>query len=467
MKRPLFRLASFLPVVALLPACQTYQQQGNKAMQHWKNGETTLAVEEFGKLADKNVKSKDHIIWNLEYATALRSNNSPQHSLEVFQIAENKIDEYENKAKVSASREAGAAVSNQANLPYRGRSYDKIMLNTYKALNYWQINEPDKTRVEIFRAYQRQQDAVEENKRSIEKAQEEEQTIKEKESVAKAREDSAFQNQINTIKSNLENLKPYADYVNPFTVFLNGLYFLYHSEGATDLERSRKSFEQLLVLSPENTYIKQELDRVSDKANNLAFHPITYVIFETGSAPIREQIRIDIPIIISKVSYVGAAFPRLTFQEDYHYNLLVNAGNEVVPTQTIASMDSIVGQAFKKELPIIITKTLISTIVKATAAYLANEAADEAGTFVALFTRIGTAVAQAAVNIADLRTWTTLPKEFQYCPVLTPADGRLILTTPDGTQSAELIVNPDSFHFIHVRSINRTSDLIVNYHNLL
>ena len=155
------------------------------------------------------------------------------------------------------------------------------------------------------------------------------------------------------------------------------------------------------------------------------------------------------------------------FQEDYHYNLLVNAGNKVIPTQTIASMDGIVGQAFKKELPIIITKTLISTIVKAAAAYVANEAADEAGAFVGLFARIGTAVAQAAVNIADLRTWTTLPKEFQYCPVPTPANGRLTLTTPDRTQSVELTVNPDSFHFIHVRSINRTSNLIVTHHNLL
>lgn len=106
-------------------------------MQYWKNGETTLAVKEFGKLAEKSAESKDHIIWNLEYATTLRNNNSPQHSLEVFQIAEDKINEYENKAQVSVSSEVGAAVSNQANLPYRGRSYDKIMLNSYKALNYW------------------------------------------------------------------------------------------------------------------------------------------------------------------------------------------------------------------------------------------------------------------------------------------------------------------------------------------
>lgn len=54
----LFRLASFLPAIVLLSACQTYQQQGNKAMQHWENGETTLAAEEFGKLAEKTSRPK-------------------------------------------------------------------------------------------------------------------------------------------------------------------------------------------------------------------------------------------------------------------------------------------------------------------------------------------------------------------------------------------------------------------------
>jgi len=40
------------------------------------------------------------------------------------------------------SNEAGALLSNQANLPYEGRAYDGIMLNTYKALNYLQLGEP-------------------------------------------------------------------------------------------------------------------------------------------------------------------------------------------------------------------------------------------------------------------------------------------------------------------------------------
>ncbi len=140
-------------------------------MQHWKNGEIALAAEEFGKLAEK-AKAKDHIIWNLEYATALRNNNSPKHSLEVFQIAENKVEEYENKAEVSVLNEAGAAISNQANLPYRGQSHDKVMLSTYMALNRLAIGDYIGARVELNRAHDRQRLALEENARRLEKAKE-------------------------------------------------------------------------------------------------------------------------------------------------------------------------------------------------------------------------------------------------------------------------------------------------------
>ena len=39
-----------------------------------------------------------------------------------------------------------------------------------------------------------------------------------------------------------------------------------------------------------------------------------------------------------------------------------------------------------------------------------------------------------AVNIADTRTWTTLPKEFQVCCFPTPPDGKIELLTPTGTR---------------------------------
>jgi hypothetical protein len=143
-------------------------------------------------------------------------------------------------------------------------------------------------------------------------------------------------------------------------------------------------------------------------------------------------VRIDIPIIVSKVSYVGAAFPTIKPQGNFQHVLTVSANGTNYNTQLICSMDSIVTLDYKNELPVVITKTIAATVTKAVAAYAANQAANQAGGDIAgLFMQLSTAVYQMAVNIADTRTWTTLPKQFQVCRFPTPADGKIQLSTPN------------------------------------
>ena len=324
--------------------------------------------------------------------------------------------------------------------------------------------------------------------------------------IKKAQNDSKFQSAIKGNYTYLDNLKPYADYVNPFTVYLDGLYFMANAADASDLERAHKSFERVVGFAPDNNYVKQDLASVDDLINGKPLTPTTYVIFETGCAPERGQIRIDIPIIVTKVSYIGAAFPTLKPQGNYFPSLNVTANspilmdydvivtvtnmvtvtNDVVATVTntvsaandaastatntvaapnnivatvsntmvtandivstvtntiittnnivttitnrvavpddkkattglLADMDSIIGLDFKNEMPGVITKTIASTVTKAVAAYAINNAANQQSDLGGLFAQIGTAIYQAAVNIADERTWTTLPKEFQVC----------------------------------------------------
>ena len=139
------------------------------------------------KMADKNANNKDAIIWRLEQGAVLRGDGKYEDSNKAFDQAQEKMDEYAQKAKVRVGQEAGALLSNQANLDYEGRAYDGIMLNTYKALNYLQLGEPDKARVELIRAYQRQQDAVEDNQKRIEKVQDEAAKNKDRAAMDKAR----------------------------------------------------------------------------------------------------------------------------------------------------------------------------------------------------------------------------------------------------------------------------------------
>ena len=382
----------FAAAISLLATgCRTYEQQ-NRVIQSWHQGNLPSAAAEATKMADQNANNKDAIVWRLEQGAALRGNGQCEASNKAFDQAQDRIDQYSQEAKVKVGNEAGALLSNQANLPYTGRAYDGIMLNTYKALNYLQLGEPDKARVELIRAYQRQQDAVTDNQRRIEKVQGEAAKSKDKTTMDKAEQDPKFKSQMQGAYTGLDNLKAYANYVNPFTVYLDGLYFMADAVDASDLERARKSFERVVGFDPDNEYVKQDLATVDDLMNGKPLTPMTYVIFETGCAPLRGQIRIDIPIIVTKVSYVGAAFPTLKPQGNYLPSLTVTANGTSQTTSLVASMDSVIGLDFKNEMPIVITKTIAATVTKAVAAYGVNEAANQQDAVLGLFSQIGTAV---------------------------------------------------------------------------
>ena len=449
----------------LATGCQTYQQQ-NKVINYWQQGNLPKAKEEATSKADKNSGKKDSIIWRLEQGSTLRAAGLYQESNQAFDQAQAEMDDYAQKAKVRLGQESGAMLSNQANLDYEGRAYDGIMLNTYEALNYLALGEPDKARPELIHAYLRQQDAVEANKKRIQQAQEDAAQSKDSAAIARAQSDPGLQAKLGGLTSNLDGIKTYANYVNPFTVYLDGLYFLGNAADVSDLERARKSFERVNGFVPDNVFVKQDQAAIDGLIRGQPLAPTTYVIFETGCAPQRDQIRIDIPIIVSRVSYIGAAFPTLKFQDNYIPFLTVSANGTVQNTLLVANMDAVVAQDFKNELPVIITKTIIASVVKGVAAYAGNAAAQNAGgDWAGLLAQIGTAVYQLAVNIADTRTWTTLPKQFQVARVPTPADRKIDLITPAGMKIS-VEVGAGTVNVVYVKSINQNTPLMVSQFKL-
>ena len=444
----------------LASGCKTYQEQ-NKVIKYWQQGNLTNAVAEATKQADKNANNKDAVIWRLEQGAALRADGQYEASNEAFAKAQEKMDDYAQKAKVRVGQETGALLSNQAELDYEGRAYDGIMLNTYRALNYLALGEPDKARPELIRAYQRQQEAVQENAKRIEKVQAEAAKNKDSAAIQRAQDDAGLQSEIQNASTNLNNLKPYAAYVNPFTVYLDGLFFMADPADGTDLERALKSFERVADFAPDNQYLKADLAAVNNLISGRPLEPTTFVLFETGTAPVRGQTRISIPIIVTKVSYIGAAFPTLEPQGNYVPFLTVTADGKEFQTQLVSDMDSVIGLDFKNEMPVVITKTIASAVVKGVAAYAANQAANQQSEWAGLISQIGTAIYQAAVNIADERTWTTLPKQFQVSHFPTPPNRKIELSTPVGGQRIPVTIGEGIINLIYVKSINAASPLLV------
>lgn len=451
--------------------CASYNVQTQKISQSYELGNIQAAASQISAEADKRGEGKDSVVWRLEQGAVLRAAGRLEESNKAFDKAEELVNKYEQQAKVKLGREALASVTNLTSLPYEGFAYDKIMMNTYKALNYLQLGDYEKARVELNRAIERQRDAVQINLARIEKEQEKGEKQNLHVDLDKVNSDSKFQNQFNSNYADLNQHRAYADYVNPLTVYLDGLYFMTQSTGSSDFERSRKSFERVRDMIGENKFIQQDLETLKQIETGHPIPPTTYVFFETGRAPEREQIRIDLPLflITPGVPYVGAAFPKLKYHDNYLSLLNVSYSGTTESATLLASMDSVVSREFKNEMPIVITKTLIASAIKAGATYgayagVTNGGRKDSGAGLAVL--IAGAIYQVAMNQADLRTWTTLPKEFQFCRLPTPADREIELAVPFSGQKMPVTIEGGAVNAVWVKSVNRGSPLLVSQFKL-
>ncbi|MDX2185933.1 MAG: hypothetical protein SFV32_03290 [Opitutaceae bacterium] len=472
-----------------LTGCQTYTQQSADFQTAWKSGQIQTATAEISKKAASHADDKDTVVWALEEGTVLRTaalaNIAPpppaapatgaaaateetskphdvlmvEKSNAAFERAHAKIVRYEDEAKTKVGNEAGAALTNLANLPYRGRALDKVMLHTYLAANYIKIGETDRARVELNRVLQAQRDAVEANAKRIAEAQEEAQKARNNGAKSydtdKALSDPKTATSLNGMETELNALvKGYEAYVNPFAVFLDGLFFGANAEGSSDFERARKSMQRVSAMSPDNPYAKEDLAIAEELHLGKSFDGTTYVVFETGSAPSLEQWRLDLPIfaVTNRVSYVGAALPRIKTNPNFIESCTVTANGASYPTALVSSMDGVLAQEFKNEWPSVLTRTIISVAVKATAdAIIQNQVKDQ-GWQAQLAAKVLTVTMQAATNIADTRSWTTLPKQFQYARFPTPADGLVKVQVGGSVQEVKL--EPGKVNLVWVRNVS-------------
>ncbi len=449
--------------------CASYNVQTQRISQSYELGNIQAAAAQISAEADKRGEGKDAVVWRLEQGAVLRAAGKIEESNQAFDKAEELINKFEEKAKIKVSREALAAVTNLTTLPYEGFAYDKIMMNTYKALNYIELGDYEMARVEFLRAHERQKDALQINAKRIERAQEEGEKKDLSVDMDKIGNDTRFKNQFANIYGNLDQYKSYADYVNPVSVYLDGIFFMTQGVGNSDFEHSRKSFERVVCMVGENRYIQEDLETLQKIITAQQIPATTYVFFETGQAPERKQIRIDLPLflITPGLPYVGAAFPRLKFRDNYVSVLNVSYGGITEPTLLLSNMDHVVAREFKNELPVVITKTLIASAVKAAVTYGASKAASKKSDTAGFAALIMGSIYQAATNQADLRTWTSLPKEFQFCRLCTPADRKIELETPFSGYKLPVDINEGLINVVWVKSITRSSPLLVRQFTLL
>ena len=145
---------------------------------------------------------------------------------------------------------------------------------------------------------------------------------------------------------------------------------------------------------------------------------------------------------------------------------MIHANGESHGVSLVCNLDALAAHDYKKEFPVMLTRTIISTVAKGVAAYAMNKAASEQDAMVGLFMRLGTAIAQAAVNIADTRSWSVLPKKVYFAQFDTPDNGAISIATPDGKFTSDVVLTQNKNQLVIVRSINQDIPPMVDVFDL-
>ncbi len=422
----------------VLAGCATHTSETEDVRKPWNIGDTSTAEKKVSSLSEEYKDSGDSLVWQLEEGAVSRANANLKKSVEALESANDSIKKFESEAETSLTQETSAFLTNQSYIPYKGYNYDKIMMSVYLALNYIELKDFDNARVQFNRLQIYQKNAIEKNRKRIEKEQE---ALKEATNAKKssqnidgakrlASQSAEFQRYYGDAYRPKTEQQAKSLYVNPFAYWISGVFFLNKAEDSADKERAQDMFRiGGEILGNKSLVFAQDFKRCEDILSGKPVENITYVIYETGCAPIRKQFRLDLPLFIASGSlpYVAVNFPYISPQDSHKAELSICAGGKNYTPETITDMDSIIKEEFNNELPMIVTKTLLSAAAKASAQYFAAQAAGDWGVLI----NIAGGIYQSMMNDADLRTWTTLPKKIKVARIATPQDGVIII---DGKQ---------------------------------
>ena len=441
---------------ALTSAC-SHQDRMKPVIDAYEAGNYPRATDALMPLLkDRRDSEKDRTIYELEAGAIYATSGDLAKSIASFGSADERMWKYlDDSAEVRISEQAVAILSNQTIINYFGRTYDRIMCSTYQALNHLAQANLDAAGVSLRRAYEWQRDAVAKNTKEIEALQEKaaENSSAHNYDSARAMEDTQFKSGLDSAYGPLREMKGYTEYAIPYSTYLQALQFQLTGRPEAIAEAT-VAFRRVagMLSASDRMYALEDAAIAEASAGGAALPPTVYVLFETGMGPWLKELRIDIPLFMQAVPYVGAAFPVLKFKDGAVTGFTARANGQSYASSMLTDMDRVVADEFNQRLPAIITLTLVSSATKAVATYFAQQQAQSRGGNAALFIAIAGAIYQVSTNSADLRIWLTLPKQVLYARFPAPANGRFELDLGDGQRIGPIAVESTGTTIVHLRS---------------
>ena len=445
-------------MLLLTSGCSTIidaRKQKAPYMTSYYSGNLKAAATDLTEKAAGREETGDELMWRLDEGTADFTAGEYKKSLKAFERSEEIIKDFDTRAEISArdgGAESGSAITNPNTLPYKGMYLDRIMLNAYKALDYFALDDPSGAQVELRRMRFTQKEVVKKFDDEIKESQKEidAQNIKNQQKSKKLGGQNSTITFANIVKNPVVNAaytdsgnkanKLYGNLSNPFCTYFSAMGYLIDGNKGEAMVDFRNLYKMLpnnqLIQNDYVTCAKAVGDKIPCELSKVKpyDYPLTnnivYVLLFNGRAPALKQMKFQ--IILPYVGYTGVAFPRYEYFKSsfpgLEVDLTFNGKKISEKTEQVANFDSIMSQEYHDRLPGMITRIVISTLTKEIASFAAVQAAKRAGTGAEIGAYALTGLYKWAFNTADTRCWETLPQEVQIAHVPIPDDRKLSIS---------------------------------------
>jgi len=432
----------------------------------WKIGDLKKAGQEAERLSQEGPK-RDRLLYYLEQGAVERMQGDRRGSISALNNAAMEYDRWFGphlRTETRLSEEFLSTLGSAELKPYKSRIYERVMLRTYQAHNYLLDGDRGRARAEIFKTRQAIQDSKDLWKLELEAAREE--AKKRKVDLGKTLSNKSGENALVQEREKIRSLVPtnLPRFINPAALYLEALYFLHGATQREDFAKAEYSLRQLVSIFPDNQWIQEDYQLA--KSGRQESGSFTYVFFETGRAPVRMERRFDLPLFFfsatSRIPYLGIAFPTLRTNDQYLADLEVFSSSnkdEKKGTELLADMDAIVAQEFDQYFDIELAKAISGTIAKGGLQYLATDAVRSENELTRALVGAGAGILAQLSTRADLRSWSTLPKQIRFCKIPTPQDQKLTLRGTGTTLSTEVKVPKSPVNLVWLRSVSEFTPL--------
>ncbi len=418
--RRYFNVILYLILFAALSGCaafSNYTKNTEKARVSISQGNFQQALKVF---PESSAKSGNEILIRMERGTLLQATGDYNNSTKEFELAARLIGDQENKAVISASKTASQAASlvvNEKVIPYQGQDFEKVMVHTLDALNYLMMGNTEDARVEIRNSYRIQQDLYNAHYKDIEKAKKDSQGVNYEDSFNNSSSDSynKMKQTASSVVSVYQNA--FAYYISSLVYELNGE----EDEAYIDLKKAILSeptcsaIQKDLIRMSRDLGYRDDLDKWQSQFGKNASFPKDsidiFVVFELGLAPYREQFKLVLPI--PTVGLVSVAVPVYAYVPSLVKGGYVTANGRSDETSIVSDTDAIASRNLLDDYPILLAKQAVRAAIKGTATR-------EAGKQYGGWAQLAAGIAFAITEQADLRTWSTLPKQIHVARLFVP-----------------------------------------------